>query len=39
MQNEIIDLEVNEIKAQQIDSKKSERSLGVYVSPALVWDE
>ena len=38
-QNEIIDLEANEIKVQQIDSKKSERSLGVYVSPALVWDE
>ena len=39
IQNEIIDLEINEIKVQQIDSKKSERSLGVCISPALVWDE
>ena len=39
IKNIVVDIEVNDIKVQQVDCKKSERSLGVHMSPALVWDK
>ena len=39
IRNVKVNIEVNRITVQQIDCRKSERSLGVHMSPALVWDE
>jgi len=39
IKNVVVEIEVNGIKVQQVDYKQSERSLGVHISPALVWDK
>ena len=37
--NLVAEIEVNNVKVQQIDCKKSKRLLGICMGPALVWDE
>ena len=39
MQKMNADVAVNNAKVQQVECRKSERSLGVHMSPALVWNK
>ena len=39
IENQSVNIEVNQTKVQCMDCKKSERSLGVYMSPYLVWNK
>ena len=39
LKNMPVEIEVNNVKVQQVDYKKSQRLLGVHMSPTLEWNK